>query len=162
MTDLFEYRDAAGGRPRAGIRAPAGGLVTTGLVRRFGSLVAVDGIDLEVARARSTDSWGPTAPGKSTLREDAVHLAAAERRARPWWPAMTWSSRAPGGAVPHRRGPAGGGAGRSPERARAARSPGPALRAAAGRDPDPAGRRPRPGRHRRRPSTAASGRTRGE
>jgi ABC-2 type transport system ATP-binding protein len=41
--------------------------MTTGLVRRYGSTVAVDGIDLEVGRGEIYGFLGPNGAGKSTL-----------------------------------------------------------------------------------------------
>ena len=34
------------------------------LTKRFGDYVAVDGVDFEVHAARSSASWGPTAPAR--------------------------------------------------------------------------------------------------
>ncbi len=42
-------------------------MVTSGLVRRYGSTVAVDGIDLEVGRGEIYGFLGPNGAGKSTL-----------------------------------------------------------------------------------------------
>ncbi len=67
MTDVAEYvwrpEDGAVGTPD-----PAGSaIVTTGLVRRFGALTAVDGIDLAVGRGEIYGFLGPNGAGKSTL-----------------------------------------------------------------------------------------------
>lgn len=35
----------------------------SGLTKTFGRTVALDDLNLVVAQTRSTDSWGPTAPG---------------------------------------------------------------------------------------------------
>jgi ABC-2 type transport system ATP-binding protein len=67
MTDVLEY----GTRPEGGTaaasdrRPPA--IATTGLVRRFGPLVAVAGIDLRVAKGEIYGFLGPNGAGKSTL-----------------------------------------------------------------------------------------------
>src|ERR1700728_1654484 len=67
MTDVLEYGRLAGGTvPGSDPPAPAA-IVTTGLVRRFGPLVAVDGIDLQVARGEIYGFLGPNGAGKSTL-----------------------------------------------------------------------------------------------
>ena len=67
MTDVLEY----GARLERGTSAPADrqppAILTTGLVRRFGPLVAVDGIDLQVARGEIYGFLGPNGAGKSTL-----------------------------------------------------------------------------------------------
>jgi len=36
----------------------------TGLVKRFGEITAVDGIDLTVRTGRSSESWAPTGPAR--------------------------------------------------------------------------------------------------
>ncbi|MDG2261302.1 MAG: ATP-binding cassette domain-containing protein, partial [Actinomycetota bacterium] len=41
-------------------------MVAEGLVRRFGDLVAVDGVDLHVARGEIFGFLGPNGAGKST------------------------------------------------------------------------------------------------
>jgi ABC-2 type transport system ATP-binding protein len=48
-------------------RAPCSAVVTQGLVRRFGSLTAVDGLNLEVHRGEIYGFLGPNGAGKSTL-----------------------------------------------------------------------------------------------
>src|ERR1700728_3542313 len=67
MTDVREYDS----RLAPGFSAPPAlvpvAIRTTGLVRRFGSLVAVDGIDLEVDRGEIYGFLGPNGAGKSTL-----------------------------------------------------------------------------------------------
>ena len=67
MQDRDGYRrpgtDGAG--PRAGRRCAA--VATTALVRRFGTTVAVDGIDLRVERGEIYGFLGPNGAGKSTL-----------------------------------------------------------------------------------------------
>jgi len=66
MTDVCEY---AG--PLDGLAATPGGvpsaIATTGLVRRFGPVAAVDGIDLDVAAGEIYGFLGPNGAGKSTL-----------------------------------------------------------------------------------------------
>ena len=68
MTDVCEYVTpfdplAPGPAPDP---APTA-IATTGLVRRFGSLVAVDGIDLDIAAGEIYGFLGPNGAGKSTL-----------------------------------------------------------------------------------------------
>jgi ABC-2 type transport system ATP-binding protein len=67
MTDVHQYdRVAASDVP--GDAAPARtAILTTGLVRRFGTFAAVDGIDLAVARGEIYGFLGPNGAGKSTL-----------------------------------------------------------------------------------------------
>ncbi|HLI73356.1 MAG TPA: ATP-binding cassette domain-containing protein [Acidimicrobiales bacterium] len=69
MTNADQY-----GRGRDSRLAPADGfgrrdaaVLTTGLVRRFGATVAVDGIDLDVKRGEIYGFLGPNGAGKSTL-----------------------------------------------------------------------------------------------
>jgi ABC-2 type transport system ATP-binding protein len=66
MTDVLEYeRAVVGADTEAG---PAGGaIVTSGLVRCFGSVRAVDGIDLRVGAGEIYGFLGPNGAGKSTL-----------------------------------------------------------------------------------------------
>jgi ABC-2 type transport system ATP-binding protein len=67
MTDVREY-DSCLDRGLSAVSAlvPAA-IRTTGLVRHFGSLVAVDGIDLEVDAGEIYGFLGPNGAGKSTL-----------------------------------------------------------------------------------------------
>src|SRR5580692_6475433 len=67
MTDVMQYDDA---RTSGLVHPPVpaqGAIVTTGLVRRFGSQVAVDGVDLDVRRGEIYGFLGPNGAGKSTL-----------------------------------------------------------------------------------------------
>jgi ABC-2 type transport system ATP-binding protein len=67
MTDVREY-DSRLDRGSSSLSALVPAAVrTTGLVRRFGSLVAVDGIDLEVEAGEIYGFLGPNGAGKSTL-----------------------------------------------------------------------------------------------
>jgi ABC-2 type transport system ATP-binding protein len=67
MTDVYEYESCLdGGFSAVSTLVPAA-IRTTGLVRRFGSLVAVDGIDLEVGPGEIYGFLGPNGAGKSTL-----------------------------------------------------------------------------------------------
>jgi ABC-2 type transport system ATP-binding protein len=67
MRDVLEYEGHRDGR-EADAPAPAPtAIATTGLVRRFGSFAAVDGIDLDVARGEIYGFLGPNGAGKSTL-----------------------------------------------------------------------------------------------
>ena len=66
MTDLIEYSAGCLGAAR-GPDHGAQAVVTAGLVRRYGSTVAVDGIDLEVGRGEIYGFLGPNGAGKSTL-----------------------------------------------------------------------------------------------
>src|ERR1700691_3479998 len=66
MTDVHRYP----GGPSEGIDPGQEGPVaidTEGLVRRFGSFTAVDGIDLSIARGEIYGFLGPNGAGKSTL-----------------------------------------------------------------------------------------------
>ena len=68
MTDVLEYLPAA----RGGVGAPGpdgadAAIVTTALVRRFGAVTAVDGVDLAVARGEIYGFLGPNGAGKSTV-----------------------------------------------------------------------------------------------
>jgi ABC-2 type transport system ATP-binding protein len=67
MTDLDQYDKLANARPTTvpGSESPA--VLTRGLVRRYDSTVAVDGIDLEVERGEIYGFLGPNGAGKSTL-----------------------------------------------------------------------------------------------
>jgi ABC-2 type transport system ATP-binding protein len=83
MTDVYQYDPAP---PNPIPADPAlSAIVTTGLIRRFGSLTAVDGIDLRVARGEIYGFLGPNGAGKSTvlrmlctlLRPSAGHAVVA-------------------------------------------------------------------------------------
>jgi len=67
MTDVLEYGTGLEGETALGSDRPPPAIMTTGLVRRFGPLVAVDGIDLQVARGEIYGFLGPNGAGKSTL-----------------------------------------------------------------------------------------------
>jgi ABC-2 type transport system ATP-binding protein len=64
MYDASRY--VAGGEPGA-TRDSSPAVLTAGLVRRFGSLTAVDGLNLEVRRGEIYGFLGPNGAGKSTL-----------------------------------------------------------------------------------------------
>jgi ABC-2 type transport system ATP-binding protein len=66
MTDVIEY-GARIGAADAGSVAAGTAITTRGLVRRFGSLAAVDGVDLDVRRGEIYGFLGPNGAGKSTL-----------------------------------------------------------------------------------------------
>jgi ABC-2 type transport system ATP-binding protein len=67
MTDVIEYQAGLdiGTAPGSGPLGAA--IMTTDLVRRFGPLVAVDGIDMRVDRGEIYGFLGPNGAGKSTL-----------------------------------------------------------------------------------------------
>jgi ABC-2 type transport system ATP-binding protein len=70
MTDVSEYRIADEARRRGSAPVAESGppaIATTGLVRRFGSFAAVDGIDLAVSKGEIYGFLGPNGAGKSTL-----------------------------------------------------------------------------------------------
>jgi len=67
MTDVREYEECLDGRPDGRDGPVPAAIVTTGLVRRFGSLTAVDGVDLSVSRGEIYGFLGPNGAGKSTL-----------------------------------------------------------------------------------------------
>ncbi len=75
MTDLAQYspQDCAsdvrvpGGKADPAPAPRTAAVLTQGLVRRFGTKVAVDGIDLEVAPGEIYGFLGPNGAGKSTL-----------------------------------------------------------------------------------------------
>ncbi len=119
MTDLFEYAGPRVSAQEADPDPAQAAIVTRGLVRRFGSLVG-GGRDRPGGGARGD----LRVPGPQRSREidagaGAVHPAPPQRRARRGRRPRR-RRRAAGSAVPHRGGPAGGGVGRSPERARVA------------------------------------------
>jgi ABC-2 type transport system ATP-binding protein len=66
MTDVQRYEGGPPGRIDPGQAGPVA-IATEGLVRRFGSFTAVDGIDLSVARGEIYGFLGPNGAGKSTL-----------------------------------------------------------------------------------------------
>jgi ABC-2 type transport system ATP-binding protein len=67
MTDVFEYERTVVETPVPPSAPAAPAIRTTGLVRRFGAVAAVDGIDLEVRRGEIYGFLGPNGAGKSTL-----------------------------------------------------------------------------------------------
>jgi ABC-2 type transport system ATP-binding protein len=70
MTDVLQYEAAvAGARARDGAagESAGGAIVTTGLVRCFGSVRAVDGVDLRVGAGEIYGFLGSNGAGKSTL-----------------------------------------------------------------------------------------------
>jgi ABC-2 type transport system ATP-binding protein len=67
MTDLDQYGALTGGGPATVPPNEWPAVVTRGLVRRYGSTVAVDGIDLEVPRGEIYGFLGPNGAGKSTV-----------------------------------------------------------------------------------------------
>ena len=106
-------------------------MVTTGLVRRYGSTVAVDGIDLAVGRGEIYGFLGPNGAGKSTL----IRMLCTLLRPSAGVAVVAGYDvvdRAAGGAGAHRRGAAGRRPRRPPDGPGAPRPPGPAVRAPAG------------------------------
>ena len=67
MFDSFKYLDEATGSVIHGAEVAAFAVLTRGLVRRFGSVTAVDGIDLSVRRGEIYGFLGPNGAGKSTV-----------------------------------------------------------------------------------------------
>jgi ABC-2 type transport system ATP-binding protein len=70
MTDVAEYPMAGDIGVPVPASVPGSGptaIATTGLVRRFGSFAAVDGIDLAVSKGEIYGFLGPNGAGKSTL-----------------------------------------------------------------------------------------------
>ena len=58
-----------------------------GLVKRFGDLVAVDGIDFDVRQGEAFGFLGPNGAGKtSTMRMVGCVSPPSRRRSRPVWP----------------------------------------------------------------------------
>ncbi len=67
MTDVVEYAGSAASPPTGGPSPAQAAILTAGLVRRFGGVAAVDGVDLNVARGEIYGFLGPNGAGKSTL-----------------------------------------------------------------------------------------------
>ena len=67
MTDPDEYGGGGGVRVATSDAAADAAVRTEGLVRRFGSTVAVDGLDLCVRRGEIYGFLGPNGAGKSTV-----------------------------------------------------------------------------------------------
>ena len=67
MYDALAYETEHKHPATTGSEASPAAVLTQGLVRRFGSLTAVDGLDLEVRRGEIYGFLGPNGAGKSTL-----------------------------------------------------------------------------------------------
>ncbi len=67
MQNALEYREAPKCLSNREFGTSPAAVVTRGLVRRFGSLTAVDGLNLEVGRGEIYGFLGPNGAGKSTL-----------------------------------------------------------------------------------------------
>ena len=70
MTDTTETEDGVGATteaPASTEAAPSAALVLDGLVKRFGSVVAVDGVSLEIPPGALVSFLGPSGCGKTTL-----------------------------------------------------------------------------------------------
>ena len=67
MNDPHGYSPGAAATCRAGAGSSNDAVQTTGLVRHFGSTVAVDGLDLRVRRGEIYGFLGPNGAGKSTV-----------------------------------------------------------------------------------------------
>jgi len=67
MTDLGQYGALTEGGPSTMHRNEWPAVLTKGLVRHYGSTVAVDGMDLEVQRGEIYGFLGPNGAGKSTV-----------------------------------------------------------------------------------------------
>ncbi len=67
MSDVLEYLSSADGGADDPARPREPAVLTSGLVRRYGSTVAVDGIDLRIERGEIYGFLGPNGAGKSSL-----------------------------------------------------------------------------------------------
>src|SRR3984893_4764790 len=67
MSDVLEYLSSADGGADEPARPRDPAVLTSGLVRRYGSTVAVDGIDLRIERGEIYGFLGPNGAGKSSL-----------------------------------------------------------------------------------------------
>ena len=102
-TDVAAEMASAGGG--GGPRAGSSGVRLSGLRKRYGSLAAVDGVDLEIAQGEFFTMLGPSGSGKTTLlrmiagfeRPDAgtIELGGVDvtRHAALWRATSTRSSR---------------------------------------------------------------------
>ena len=82
-------------------------IYAAGLVRHFGDVKAVDGVDLVVEHGEIFGFLGPNGAGKTHHGAHAHHVAPADRRRRPGRRASTSCKQADDGAARHRRRPAG-------------------------------------------------------
>src|SRR4029077_17997486 len=78
-------RRPAAGRARPGARAPLGARVTGapllsvgGLAKRYGGIIALDGVALDVAAGEVVGLIGPNGSGKSTLFDCVTGLVAPD------------------------------------------------------------------------------------
>ncbi len=62
----------------------AGGLKASGLSKRFGSVTALDGLELEVGRGRLVGFLGPNGAGKTTTMRAILGLTALDRGTITW------------------------------------------------------------------------------
>src|ERR1700722_7106122 len=67
MQNAYWYDEGSAHTPTREIDASSAAVLTKGLVRRFGALTAVDGLDLEVRSGEIYGFLGPNGAGKSTL-----------------------------------------------------------------------------------------------
>ncbi|MGP0029408.1 MAG: ATP-binding cassette domain-containing protein, partial [Acidimicrobiales bacterium] len=67
MYDAFQYFTRTAEIVADGAPAPDQAITARGLVRRYGSVTALDGVDLTVHRGEIYGFLGPNGAGKSTL-----------------------------------------------------------------------------------------------
>ena len=89
MTRRVAVRRTGRRRPSHDLQRPDAAIRARGLVRDFGDLHAVDGVDLEVERGEIYGFLGPNGAGKSTTVRMLCTLLAPDRRAGRRSPAST-------------------------------------------------------------------------
>ena len=133
-----------GGRGPARLEMTMRLFASSGLIRRFDSTVAVDGLDLSVRRGEIYGFLGPNGAGKSTVVRILCTLLrpSAGAASVAGFDVVTDPQSV---RTTHRRRTAGCSDRRPPDRARAADAPRAALRPERGTDPEPTRRGPRSG-----------------